>query len=189
MQSSPSTVYSQSIDKQRIVVVGKTNSRIVEMILFVLNLYKRKVDYSTPIKEKISDSPLIVIEPDHSSNSAADYNHHIVIFSQLSPGEKTVYSKLVDATPKSGIIIFEEGDPIAREITKVERTDIFLNPVAMPKHDISTGKIVLISGTNEKVLTQLSNKDDLINLSLAKEVLKKVGTSSGQFYKAISSFQ
>lgn len=190
MQSSPSTVYSQSIDKQRIVVVGQSSTRITEMILFVLTHFKRKFDFSTPTKEKISEAAIIIIvEPERGSNNYSEYNHHILIISQLSTEEKPVISKLANATPKSGTIIYDDTNPLAREIAKVERADVFLNPYATAKHEISDGKITLISSGNEKFSTHLSSTDDLKNVSAAKELLKKIGISSAQFYKAIASFQ
>src|SRR3954454_13003002 len=102
MQSSPSTVYSQSIDKQRIVVVGQSSSRITQMILFVLNHFKRRFDYSTPSQEKIDGAAVIIIEPQKHSDQLVDYNHHILIISQLSAEDKSVISVLANTTPKSG---------------------------------------------------------------------------------------
>lgn len=189
MQSSPSTIYSQSIDKQRIVVVGQSSSRITEMILFVLNYFKRKFDYSTPSQEKISEAAVVLIEPPKGSDNYSGYNHHILIISQLSENDRPGISKLANATPKSGTIIYDDTNPFAREIAKVERADVFLNPYATAKHEISSGKITLISGGNEKFPVQVSSTDDLKNISAAKELLKKIGISSAQFYKAIASFQ
>ncbi len=189
MQSPPSTIYSQSVDKQRIVVVGQSSSRIAEMILFVLNHFKRKFDYSTPTREKISEAAIIIIEPEKGSNNRLEYNHHILIISQLSAEEQTATSKLANATPKSGTIIYDDTNPFAREIAKVERADVFLNPYASSKHEISNGKVTLIGSTNEKFPIHLSSADDLKNVSAAKELLRKIGISSSQFYKAISSFQ
>ena len=189
MQSSPSTVYSQSTDKQRIVVVGQSSSRITEMILFVLNHFKRKFDYSTPTNEKISEAAVIIMEPEKGSNNYSSYNHHILIISELSAKDKPVISQLANTTPKSGTIIYDDTNSFAREIAKVERTDVSLNPYATPKHEISNGKVTLISGTNERFAIQLTSTEDLKSVNAAKELLKKIGISSTQFYKAIASFQ
>jgi UDP-N-acetylmuramate: L-alanyl-gamma-D-glutamyl-meso-diaminopimelate ligase len=124
-----------------------------------------------------------------SSEDSSGYNHHILIISQLSPDEKTLVAKLANATPKSGTIIYDDTDPFAREIAKVDRTDVFLNPYATPKHEVSAGKVTLISSTNEKFPIQLSSAEDLKSVSAAKELLKKIGISSTQFYKAIAAFQ
>lgn len=189
MQSPPSTVYSQSIDKQRIVVVGQSSSRITAMIIHVLTYLKRHFDFSTPSRERISDAAVIVIEPSKGSNNYSDYNHHILIISELLADDKPVISKLANATPKSGIIIYDDTNPFAREIAKVERADVFLNPYATAKQEIVGGKVTLISGNNEKFPIQLSSTDDIKNVSAAKDLLKKIGVSSTQFYKGIASFQ
>ncbi len=159
------------------------------MVLYVLNHFKRKFDYSTRIGEKIGDSSIIIIEPQKGSDHLSDYNHHILIISELSAHDKPIVSQLANATPKSGTIIYDDTNPLAREIAKVERADVFLNPYATPKHEISGGKVTLISGTNEKFSVQLSSSEDLKSLNAAKELLKKIGISSTQFYKAIASFQ
>src|SRR6478672_4929520 len=62
MQSAPSTVYSQSTDKQRVVIVGKSKARIAEMIAFVLKQNKRRFDISSSSSEDITDAATIIIE-------------------------------------------------------------------------------------------------------------------------------
>jgi len=59
----------------------------------------------------------------------------------LSPDEKAIFFKLANATPKSGTIIYDDTSPLAREIAKVDRTDVFLNPYATAKHELSDGKV------------------------------------------------
>ena len=188
MQSSPSTIYSQSIDKQRIVVIGQSSTRIVAMIMFVLNQYKRRFDFSTPNGENLSGAAVLIVEPDRHSNNYSEYKHHILIISQLSVNDKAGVSQLAGLTPKSGTIIYDETDALAREIGKVERTDVTSNPFGEGSHETQNGKAVLISSTKEKFPTQLP-PTDLKNISAAKELLKKIGISSSQFYHAIASFQ
>jgi UDP-N-acetylmuramate: L-alanyl-gamma-D-glutamyl-meso-diaminopimelate ligase len=189
MQSAPSLVYSQSIDKQRVVIVGKSKARVAEMIIYVLNHVGRKIDLSTSKSEHISDAVTIVIEANGDANSLTDYNHHILIFSPLSAVEKDVYSKLADSTPKSGGIFFDDTDELAKSIAKKERTDVVTIPVSIPKHEMKNGTATLISSTNEKFPTLLTSVDDLKSCNAAKEFLKRIGVSSSQFYKAISTFQ
>ncbi len=188
MRSTPSTLYHQSADKQRIVAVGKNNFRIVEFVLFVLNQYGRKVDHSTPVSEKISDAAVIITAASELLG-LLDYHHHILILSQLLPENKSDYLLLANATPKGGTIIYDETDPVAASIAKADRADVTSNPFGIAKHEMQNNRIVLISSTNEKFQTHLSSADDLKNVSAAKELLKKIGISSGQFYRAIVSFQ
>ena len=189
MQSAPSTIYSQSIDKQRVVIAGKSKARIAEMIAHVLKQSGRKIDLSTSATEQISDAPTIVIEANGDPKSLTEYQHHILIFSPLSASEKDIYSKLADSTPKSGGIFYDDGDELAKSFAKKERADVVTIPVSVPKHEMKNGVATLISSANEKFQTKLTSVEDLKNCNAAKEFLQKIGITSGQFYKAISTFQ
>lgn len=189
MQSTPSAIYSQSADKQRIIVVGAHRSRIAQFILFVLDHNRRKCDFSTPSKEQLTDASVIVYEPASTSSELLAYHHHILIISSLSPADKSIIGSLASATPKSGIILYDEADALAKEIGKAERTDVSGVAFTLPKHEMVNGKATLISSTGERFATNLSSKEDLLSLSAAKELLKKIGISSGQFYRTIASFQ
>jgi len=188
MQSAPSTIYSQSIDKQRVVIAGKSKARIAEMIAHVLKQNGRKFDLSTSTTEQIADSPTIVIEANGDPNSLTEYHHHILIFSSLAASEKDIYSKLADATPKSGGIFFDDGDELAKSIAKKERADVVAIPFSLPKHEMKNGAAILISSSNEKFPTKLASVEDLRSSNAAKEFLQKIGITSSQFYKAISTF-
>lgn len=189
MQSTPSAIYSQSADKQRIIVVGAQQSRIVQFILFVLDHNRRKFDFSTPSKEQFSDASVVVFEPASTSSELLEFHHHILIISSLSTSDKAFINTLANATPKSGTIIYNETDPTAKEIGKAERVDVSSSAYSIPKHEMVNGKVTLISSTGERFATQLASKEDLQSISAAKELLKKIGISSGQFYRAIASFQ
>jgi UDP-N-acetylmuramate: L-alanyl-gamma-D-glutamyl-meso-diaminopimelate ligase len=189
MQSAPSTIYSQSIDKQRVVIAGKSKARITAMIAHVLKLNKSKVDLSTSITEQISDAPTIVIEANGDAKSLKEYKHHILIFGPLPAAEKDIYLILADSTPKSGGIFFDDTDELAKSIGKKERADVLTIPFSIPKHEMKNGTATLVSSTNEKFPTKLTSVEDLKNCNAAKEFLKKIGITSGQFYKAISTFQ
>jgi len=159
------------------------------MIEFVLNQNNRKIDISASSSEKISNAVTIIIEANGDPKLLTEYNHHILILSQLPPNEKEIYSSLADATPKSGGIFYDETDELAKSIAKKERTDVTTFPYSVPKHEMKDGKAILVSSTNEKFPTLLSTTEDLKNSTAAKEILKKIGITSSQFYKAISTFQ
>ena len=192
MQSSPSSIYSQSVDKQRIVVVGKSKTRITEMIAFVLKNNGRKFDISSSSSETISeDAPVIIIEANgHDPKALLAYQHHILVFSNLPISEEDNYynGKLADATPKGGSIFYDESDSLTKSISTKDRPDVAVVPYGVPKHELKNGVAILVTSTNEKFTTHLSSTEDLKNSSAAKELLKKIGISSGQFYRAISQF-
>ncbi len=179
---------SQITDKQRIIVVGNTRSRIVQIILFVLEQSNRKADYSTPLLEKISDAEIVIIEPGNDSTNLEAYNHHALIISKLSHEENSVVLNLVSRTPKGGIILFDETDPLAKRVAKIDRVDATSEPYLTIKYEMVNGKIMLISSTNEKFQTLISSSEDVKNLGAAKAILRKIGVPSSQFYKAIRKF-
>ena len=189
MQSAPSSIYNQSVDKQRVVIVGKNKARIAEMIAFVLKQSGRKFDLSTSVSEQFSDGVTIVIEANGDPGTLTQYQHHILIFSQLPVAEKEIYSALADKTPKSGGIFFDDTDELAKSIAKKERPDVTVIPYSVPKHEMKGGTATLVSSTNEMIPTHLTSTEDLKNCNAAKEFVKKIGITSGQFYKAISTFK
>jgi UDP-N-acetylmuramate: L-alanyl-gamma-D-glutamyl-meso-diaminopimelate ligase len=189
MQSSPSHTYSQSVDKQRILVVGKSKARITEMILFVLRDYHRKFDFTTPASESFSDAPIVIIESNDLSPDIITYQPHIVILSNMPADGKDTYSQLADSVSKCGVIIYDETDSKVKEIASKERPDVSTIPYSVYKHESQASKATLITSTKEKISIQLTAVEDLKNISAAKELLKKVGISSGQFYRTIASFK
>jgi len=189
MQSSPSHTYGQSVDKQRILIVGKSKTRITEMILFVLRDYNRKFDYTTPAGESFSDAPIVIIEADGISPGLVTYQPHILILSNIPSDGNDMYSQLADSVSKCGVIIYDETDSKVKEIASKERLDISTIPYSVYKHESQAGNTILITSTKEKITIQLTSAEDLKNISAAKELLKKIGISSSQFYRTIASFQ
>lgn len=158
------------------------------MIAFVLKECGRKIDLSTSASEQISDAPTIVIEANGDPKSIEEYQHHILIFSQLPSSEKESYSILADRTPKSGGIFFDDRDELAKSIAKKERADVTVIPFSLPKFEMQNGRAILIN-SNEKIPIQVSSTEDLMGVSATKELLSKIGITSSQFYKTISSFK
>ena len=187
MQSSPSSLYLQSVDKQRILVIGNERQAIVRFIRHVLSSHDRKFDISTAEGEQLGDASVVIAELS-DLHAALDFKHHILIISELSSEDQSAGMALANATPKSGSIIFDEANPVATTIAKVERTDTTVGAYSEARHVVENGKIVLITSTNERFATHLTAAHDLKNINAAKDVLKKIGISSGQFYRAIATF-
>jgi UDP-N-acetylmuramate: L-alanyl-gamma-D-glutamyl-meso-diaminopimelate ligase len=187
MALSPQEVYQQNIDKQRIVVSGSGNTILTKLIVEVLKLNNRKfnliVDGEVATQ---SDSPVTIIT-DNRSSSLIDYKHHIAILTGNSSNESTnAIQLLADATPKSGIILYPESNSTLKGIGSKERADIQSIPYKTIGNEITNGQITLVSSTKEKFGIHLSGNETLELLGAAKEVLKKIGISSGQFYRAVS---
>jgi UDP-N-acetylmuramate: L-alanyl-gamma-D-glutamyl-meso-diaminopimelate ligase len=93
-----------------------------------------------------------------------------------------------DATPKGGILAYCEQDPIAAVLCNKERPDITYVPFKAHPHVNENGKQFLISSHKEKLPFNATGNHNLQYVGGAKEVLKRIGITSDQFYHAIVSF-
>ncbi len=211
--SYPDYIYENIKDKQRIVIAGSHGkTTITSMVLHVLQYLNRAFDYVVGAQiegfdnmVKLSDAPIIVIEGDEYLTSPLDqtpkflkYQHHIGLISGIEWDHINVYPTLedyvkqfdyfADATPKAGTLIYCEEDDMATLICNKEREDV--QRVEYKEHPsrIENGITYLVA-KNGEVPVQVFGKHNMQNLSGAKEVLKKVGVTSDQFYEAIQSFR
>lgn len=207
-------IYQLSTDQQRIVIAGSTGkASIVLMIMHVLKFHKRQFDYvlnSSPNKVSaqihISGAPLIIIEGQDVMDSINDkkpaflrYHHHIGLISGIEWQKSDIYptkeeyirqfEHFAEATPKGGIMIYFELDPVAAVLSKVNKTEVLLVPYKTHASDIVEGHEVLVSSEKKKITLKISGKHNLQSISAAKEVVKKTGITSEMFYQAISSFE
>jgi UDP-N-acetylmuramate: L-alanyl-gamma-D-glutamyl-meso-diaminopimelate ligase len=212
--SFPDFIYEQSKDKQRIVIAGSHGkTTITAIIIHVLTYFKRRFDYVIGARVrgientvKLSDAPIIVIEGDEYLASPLDptpkflkYQHHIGLISGIAwdhanvfPSEEEYVKQFdffADQTPKAGILIYCEQDSMALIIGKKERFDV--TEIAYKNHSHTSdnnGHFFLTEGKN-KYPIKIFGSHNYQNISGAKEVLKKIGITSQEFFEAISSFQ
>lgn len=211
--SFPEYIYNHSIDKQRVIIAGSHGkTTITGIVVHVLNYYNRSFDYvigarikgvENPVK--LSDAPVIVIEGDEYLCSALDptpkflrYQHHIGLISGVAWDHANVFpteeeylkqfDKFADQTPKSGILIFCDSDPMVSVVGNKQRNDVVSVPYKAHSHALENGQEYLTNG-KERIPIKIFGNHNLQNISGAKELLKKIGISTEQFYKAISSFE
>ncbi len=186
MELTPQSIYERNIDKQRIVITGSGRSKLASMIVHILQTYQRKFDHFTDGKlSTMTSASLIIIESPISADMIG-YKHHVAILTDASENELNQLTKFVEATPKSGIILYPEVDGKLKAIGNKERADIQSIPYKKISHEVKDGKTILVSSTNEKFPIQLSGDRNLLLLAVAKEILRKIGISSGQFYKGVA---
>lgn len=182
-------LYNQSLDKQRIIVVGEGGALITSLIIHVLNFYKRKFDYSLPGQEPVlnPNHAVIII---HGIDQLTDYKHHIAILSTIGSNQNSKdFEALADATPKGGTLLYPESDSTLKQISSRDRADVQSIAYGRYKYETKDGKTILISSTDEKFPISFSGDQNMEYLSAAKELLKKIGISSGKFYKAVAVYQ
>jgi UDP-N-acetylmuramate: L-alanyl-gamma-D-glutamyl-meso-diaminopimelate ligase len=207
ISSFPEYIGEKAKDKQRIVIAG-TNNRIATLAitLFVLKQYDRKFDYVTitPVpgfedQIKITQNSVILIEGDEVMTSGIDrasrflrYNQHICVISGLTstngkPNANDMET-FANASPKGGTIIYNAEDKEANRIGSKERTDVQLVPFKTPGYKSENGKLV-ITDAKEPVAIRFDNKEEIQSISAARELLKKIGITTDQFYSALSNYK
>ncbi len=212
--SYPEYIYQESLNKQRIVIAGSHGkTTITAMILHVLKFFNRDFDYMVGAQLEgfdtmvrlSEDAPIIIIEGDEYLTSPIDptpkflhYHHHIGLISGVAWDHINVFptfeeyvkqfDAFADSTPKGGILIYCESDPVASVIGNKEREDVTRIDYTAHKNDIVEGISYLVSG-NRKIPLQIFGKHNMKNISGAKAVLNKIGITDEMFYKAIQSFK
>lgn len=212
--SFPEYIYANSLDKQRVVIAGSHGkTTITAMIIHVLNYFNRKFDYvigakvrGVELTVKLSDAPVIIIEGDEYLSSPLDptpkflkYHHHVGLISGIAwdhanvfPSEEDYVKQFdifADQTPKGGILIYCEQDSMALMIGKKERADVLeISYRSHPQASDNHGQFYLLN-VKERIPIRVFGSHNFQNISGAKEVLKKIGITSEQFFEAISTFE
>lgn len=203
---SAEEVLPKITDKQRIVITGSEGtSLLAHIIRHILNANKHTYDYFEDGEFKEMDgAPVCIIvasEQLSESDKIPDFrkfNHHIGVISNIrfNSGNGFVsedeyirqYDLFADATPKGGILAYCEQDPIAAVLCNKERPDITYLPFKAHPHAVEGSKQFLLSSNKEKLPYKISENHHLRYVGGAKEVLKKIGITSDQFYQGIISY-
>lgn len=204
---APEEVFSKIVDKQRLVICGSEGTALLSGIMrHVLTYFKRPFNYfehGTYIEQLGAPIAIIVADEKISAgNSTPDFlkfQHHIGVIGKISHTSANGFSSkdeyirqydlFADSTPKGGIFAYCEQDPIAAVLCNKERTDVAYAPYKAHPHLTDSSGSYLISSNKEKVATAISETHYLQYVSGAKEVLKRIGISSDQFYQAITTFK
>jgi len=203
---STEVVFGKIANKQRIVISGSEGTGLVSGIIrHVLSIYKRPFDYfENGNYEGQPGSPLAIIvagEIVGKNNPIPDFRkfqHHIGVICNIhntagngfSTEDEYIrqYDLFADSTPKGGILAYCEQDPIAAVLCNKERADVTYLPFKAHAHGSEGGKQFLMSSNKEKLPFNVTGNHNLQYVGGAKEVLKRIGISSDQFYHSIVSF-
>lgn len=211
--SFPEYIYSQSKNKQRIVIAGSHGkTTITAMIIHVLSQLNHNFDYVIGAKVKgventvkLSDAPIIIIEGDEYLSSPLDptpkfvrYQHHVGLISGIAWDHANVFPTeeeyvkqfdlFADQTPKGGILTYCEQDSISLIIGKKERSDVLAIPYKNHPHVTDNGQIYLTNG-KDRYPIKVFGSHNYQNISGAKEILKKIGVTDDEFFESISTFE
>jgi UDP-N-acetylmuramate: L-alanyl-gamma-D-glutamyl-meso-diaminopimelate ligase len=212
--SFPEYIYENSKNKQRVVIAGSHGkTTITAMIIHVLNFFNRDFDYVIGAKVagveytvRLSGAPLIIIEGDEYLSSALDpvpkflrYHHHIGLISGIAWDHANVFPTeedyvrqfdlFADQTPKGGILIYCEQDSMALMIGKKERADVQEISYKSHSHAADNNNQFFLTYLKDRTPIRVFGSHNFQNISGAKEVLKKIGITTEQFFQAISTFE
>ena len=212
--SFPEYIYKESQNKQRIVICGSHGkTTITSMVMHVLKTLNRKFDYAvaaqldgfdTMVKLE-DDSPIIIIEGDEYLSSPIDrtpkffrYHHHICSISGIAWDHINVFptfenyleqfDKLIDATPKSGTVIFNDEDTLVRKLVKKKEGDFLKFAYKAPKNKIKDG-ITSITINGFKTNLEIFGEHNLSNLGCAHKICSRIAITDEQFVQAIASYK
>jgi len=184
MELTPQTVYNQIIDQQRIVVTGVDQSSVTRFIKFILDSYQRKYNHFSAGKLTTMAGAAVTLIEFPMSPELKAFHHHVLLLTPLLDNELNEVKGLLDATPKGGIIIYPEGDEKLKALVGKERADIQLISYKVPPHEVKNGQLILVSSNNEKFPIKLTDTKNLLMLAAAKQLVRKIGISSTQYYNA-----
>lgn len=194
-------------DKQRIVFAGCcANDTFAAIVAHVLDFHNKKFDL---IKDRnflrqSKDAPiaLIIASETQDSSGLADfrnYQHHIGMLTEIKFNQSNGYGDeddyirqydlFADATPKAGLLAYCEQDPVASVLCNKEREDVVYLPYTAHLFIESDGDKYLINSNKDEFKVNIKSNNDLKWIGGAKELLKKIGVPSDQFYHAISSYR
>jgi UDP-N-acetylmuramate: L-alanyl-gamma-D-glutamyl-meso-diaminopimelate ligase len=212
--SYPEYIYSQCIDKQRIVIAGSHGKTTITAILMhVLKLVGKKFDYMVGARiegfetmASLTDAPIIIIEGDEYLSSPIDripkflhYHPHMVLISGIAWDHINVFPEfeeyerqfelLADMLPKAGTIFYDDTDDLVSIIGAKERFDVKQKPYEAHPYKVVNGKFILLTKTVGDVSLEIFGEHNMKNLMGAKLILDELGILDVDIYKAFSSFK
>jgi UDP-N-acetylmuramate: L-alanyl-gamma-D-glutamyl-meso-diaminopimelate ligase len=212
--SFPEYIYEASKNKQRIVIGGSHGkTSLTAIVMHVLQDIGRDFDYMVGAQIKgfaeqvrLTDAPIIIIEGDAYTTSPLDlrpkflhYQHHIATITGIAWDHFNVYPTLedyvsqfkqfADASQKAGTLIYCEEDNLASLIiSEKDRPDVTNIPYKAHDHVVRDG-ITYLKLPDGEIKVEIFGNHNMQNLSGAQTLLKRIGVSDDQFYKAIVTFK
>jgi UDP-N-acetylmuramate: L-alanyl-gamma-D-glutamyl-meso-diaminopimelate ligase len=211
--SFPEYIYQESINKTRVVVGGSHGkTTTTAMIMHVLRSLDRPFDYLVGARlegftqsVQISDAPVIVCEGDEYPASTLErrpkfhFLHpgiailtgiawdHINVFPTFE-NYLEQFSIFIGMIQQGGALIYNETDPVLKDLVKKTNPSVRLVPYGVPDSSIVAGQT---SVTIEGVTTALKvfGNHNLLNLHAAYLACRELGVSANAFASGIASFK
>lgn len=212
--SYPEFLYEQSKDKTRVVIGGSHGkTTITSMILHVLNYHQIKVDYMVGAQLEgfdtmvhlTKENEFMVLEGDEYLSSPIDlrpkfhlYQPNIALISGIAWDHINVFptfenyvnqfSIFTDSITKGGIMVYNEEDPVVKQVVEASENTIKKYPYQTPPYEIIDGT-TYIDTAEGKMPLEIFGEHNLQNMAGAKWICQHMGVGEEDFYEAIASFK
>jgi UDP-N-acetylmuramate: L-alanyl-gamma-D-glutamyl-meso-diaminopimelate ligase len=205
-------IYHYAQDKQRIVITGGSEATYVcAVAMHVLRYWHRTFDYvlNEPMPGwdrwvRLTNAPIILLQADALPTSVLDktpqfltYQHHIALISGISEERGNVYATiddylkyleaLADATPKGGILIYNQEVALLKELGTKPRTDV-KTLAFQPFTEHYKGSQAYLTTPQKNITIASIDPMQLQSIAAAQLLLKNIGIDEQKFYEAIPSF-
>ena len=210
--SFPEYIYQESKGKTRVVIGGSHGkTTTTSMIMHVLRQAGRKFDWLVGAKldgflqsVQITDAPLIVCEGDEYPASPIEKRPkfhflypHIAVLTGIAWDHINVFPTFdfylaqfqifIDKIEPGGMLIYNETDPVLRNLVEAYQRPIRMIPYGIPIHTISAGLTrVELDGIQGNLL--VFGDHNLLNLNAAYQVCLACGIETHKFLEAIGGF-
>lgn len=213
--SYPEFLYQQAQNKIRVVIGGSHGkTTVTSMILHVLNVLKKQVDYMVGAQIEGFDTMvrfseearIAVFEGDEYLTSPIDprpkfhlYRPHIAVVTGIAWDHINVFPTFeqyvlqfkifAEQIERDGKFIYFANDPHLKSIANNLRPDLTAMPYEAHPAQVENGQTRLITHNKTEVTIPVFGQHNLQNIQAAHLVCKQLGIKDADFYKAISSFK
>ncbi len=207
--SYPEYIEDYAQDKQRIVIIGGEEKHwLCLLVVHTLGYLYQSFDYVVDSARlntsvQLSDAPVIILEGDVDPSSSIDaqpqslhYQHNIVVISGIDQENSSRYptleayleqvTKLADASPKGGTLIYYEGDPLIKTIGNPTRTDVKAVPYQNHPHRIEKNIVHLSTPQGDIPLQHTTAITCAV--AGARQLLRNLAIQENSFYEALNTF-
>lgn len=211
--SFPEYIYSESLDKTRVVVGGSHGkTTTTSMIMHVLKQTGVDFDYLVGARLEgfaqsvnITNAPVIICEGDEYPASVLEKRPkfhflfpHVAILTGIAWDHINVFPTFdnyleqfkifINKIEPGGLLIYNETDPILKDLVELnERQDIRYQPYNIPACDIENGVTTVQIG-NAKGTLKVFGNHNLLNMHAAWYACTQLGVKDDDFVQAIGSF-
>ena len=204
-------IYVYAQDKQRMVITGGEEKTLIGILaLHVLGYLHKAFDYvvnapTLAASVQLSDAPIIILEGDAAPSSRIDlqpqslrYQHNLVLISGISWKASATYptlatylqyvTRLADASPKGGTLLYCEEAPLVKNIGSKPRADVRNESYKAHPHRHEGTQAYLITPQGD-IPFPYADIASMRAVAGAQQLVRNLALTDQQFYEALATFR